>query len=71
MNLSVRRLIVRFNKFCITLVYDSCLVFRLTSNDTCIGDMNGNECPISLRQRIVVPLVHSYWQFLEGFDLSG
>ena len=71
MNLSARRLIIKLNKFWDILVYGSCLAFRLTSNDTCIGVMNGCECPVSFRQRIVIPLAHSCWQFLEGFDLPG
>ena len=64
-NLSVRRLIVKLNNFWVILAYDSCLVFRLTSNDTYIGVANEHECLILLRQRAVKPLVHSYWLFLD------
>ena len=64
-NLSVRRLIVKLNNFWVILAYDSCLVFRLTSNDTYIGVANEHEYLILLRQRAVKPLVYSYWPFLE------
>ena len=36
----------KLNKFWIRFVYDSCLVFRLISNDTCIGILNGYDTNI-------------------------